>query len=134
MSRPLTDADFRALARFRHALRVFLHFSEDAARREGLTPAQHQLLLAVRGHPDEPPTISEVADFLQLRLHSCSELVRRAAERGLVRRTADTDDLRRCRVVLTPAGERHLEALSLAHRDELRRFRRELNDVLLELD
>ena len=48
MTRPLSDADYRALAQFRHALRVFLRFSEDEARAEGITPAQHQLPLAPR--------------------------------------------------------------------------------------
>src|SRR5437763_248936 len=64
----LNDADYEALARFRYALRVFLHFSEQAARAEGLTPMQHQLLLAVRGHPgEESPMIAELAESLQLR-------------------------------------------------------------------
>ena len=48
--RPLSDADYRSLAEFRHALRRFLAFSEHAARDHGLTPSQHQLLLAIRGH------------------------------------------------------------------------------------
>ena len=63
MARPtaeLDDADYQALARFRFALRVFLRFSEDAARAAGLTPNQHQLLLAVRGFPTGAPTIGEV--------------------------------------------------------------------------
>ena len=73
----LTDSDYRTLAEFRHALRVFLRFSEDAARQEGLTPNQHQLLLAIRGFPgDGPPTIGDVAEHLQLQHHSVVELVR----------------------------------------------------------
>ena len=47
----LTQADYEALAEFRYALRQFLHFSEDAARAAGLTPQQHQAMLAIKGFP-----------------------------------------------------------------------------------
>ena len=131
----LSDRDYQALARFRHALRVFQRFSEDAARRAGTTPAQHQLLLAIRGHRgDRPPVVGDIADALQLRHHSVVELIDRADAAGLVRRTADPADQRRQQVRLTDAGRELLEALSKTHRDELRRFRAEMFDVLRELD
>lgn len=135
MSRPLADVDYRALARFRHALRTFERFSETAARAAGLTPAQHQLLLAVRGHDaDGSPSTSEVAERLQLKLHSVGELVGRAEANGLIHRRPDADDGRRVLLSLTDRGDAKLAELSLEHRDELRRFRREMNDVLRELD
>lgn len=132
--RPPSDRDYQALARFRHALRVFQRFSEQAARDAGITPAQHQLLLAVRGHAgDRPPVVRELAEALQLRHHSVVELIDRAHAAGLVRRRADPDDHRRQRVELTDAGLAVLERLSKVHRDELRRFRAEMLDVLNEL-
>jgi DNA-binding MarR family transcriptional regulator len=131
----LSDRDYRALARFRHALRVFQRFSEDAARAAGTTPAQHQLLLAIRGfRGDGSPVIGDLADALQLRHHSVVELVDRADTAGLVRRSTDPVDQRRQRVELTAAGRDVLEELSVVHRDELRRFRSEMFDVLRELD
>lgn len=130
----MRDADYRTLAEFRFALRVFLRFSEDAARSAGLTPNQHQLLLAVRGAPDGPPTITEVADRLQLRHNSTVELVDRAEAAGLVQRRVDPEDRRQQRLSCTRRGERILESLSVAHRDELRRFREEMTDLLRELD
>lgn len=130
----MRDADYRTLAEFRFALRVFLRFSEDAARSAGLTPNQHQLLLAVRGAPDGPPTITEVADRLQLRHNSTVELVDRAEAAGLVQRRVDPEDRRQQRLSCTRRGERILESLSVAHRDELRRFREEMTDLLCELD
>jgi len=39
----------RALAEFHFTLRKFLHFSEEAATRVGLTQQQHQFLLPVSG-------------------------------------------------------------------------------------
>lgn len=135
IDRPLSDRDYQALARFRHALRVFLRFSEQAARDAEVTPNQHQLLLAVRGHPGgRPPVVGELAEALQLRHHSVVELVDRAETAGLVRRRIDPDDGRRQQVLLTEAGSRVLEQLSTVHRDELRRFRAEMVAVLDELD
>ena len=135
MTQPLSDAGYRSLARFRHALRTFQRFSENAARDAGLTPAQHQLLLAIRGHDGSgPPSLSDVAEHLQLKLHSAGELVGRASANGLVERWSDPEDHRRALLGLTPDGAAELAELSVQHRQELRRFRREMNDVLRELD
>jgi DNA-binding MarR family transcriptional regulator len=131
---PLSNREYRSLARFRHALRRFEAFSEAAARAAGLTPAQHQLLLAIRGHPHPRPSTSELAEVLQLRLHSVTELAARALAGGWILRESDPADARRVVWLLSEAGEGKLAALSVAHRDELRRFRREMNDVLRELD
>jgi DNA-binding MarR family transcriptional regulator len=122
----VTDAEYKALAQFRRALRSFLHFSEEAAKGAGLTPSQHQLLLAIRGaDTPQPPTIGEIADWMKLRHHSTVELIDRAESSGLVTRVPDSDDHRRQRVILTALGRRKLADLSVLHREELRRFREE---------
>ena len=133
MSAPLSDREYQALARFRHAVRVFQRFSEDAARDAGITPAHHQLMLAVRGHPGGVPIIGDLADALQLKHHSVVGLIDRAEAAGLVVRESDPDDHRRQRITLTADGMALLEQLSSTHRDELRRFRAEMVDVLDEL-
>lgn len=130
----LSDDSYRTLARFRYALRRFQRFSEEAARSVGLTPAQHQLMLAVKGW-DGPgdPTIGDLAEKLQLRHHSTVELLQRASTADLVRTIGDPRDGRIQRVVLTSRGGRLLASLSLTHRDELRRFRAEMTHLLDEL-
>lgn len=128
----LSPQDYRTLARFRRALRLFQHFSEEAARSAGLTPAQHQLLLAVKGFDGSTaPSVGDAAEWLRLRHHSAVELVDRAVAAGLLERETDPDDLRRQLLRLTDQGEQKLAALSALHRDELRRFR---DRVLTELD
>ncbi|MCB0978071.1 MAG: winged helix-turn-helix transcriptional regulator [Acidimicrobiales bacterium] len=130
----LSDDGYKALASFRYGLRRFLHFSEEAARAAGLTPAQHQLLLAVRGHDGEgPPTIGEVAEHLQLKVHSTGELVGRTVANGLLERRGDPEDGRRVLLVLTDEGRSVLDRLSVLHRDELRRFHREMDDLLVTI-
>jgi DNA-binding MarR family transcriptional regulator len=130
----ISDRDYRALARFRHALRVFLRFSEQAARRAGITPAQHQLLLAVRGFiGDGAPTTSELAELLQQRNHSVVELIDRAEAAGLLSRRVDASDARKRLIELTPRASEILAELSAVHRTELRRFRSEMEHILREL-
>lgn len=132
--RPITQRDYVALARFRRALRVFQRFSEDAARRAGITPAQHQLVLAVKGWDgSDPPSVSDLARALQLRTHSTLELLGRAEAAGLLDTTTDPADHRRQLVSVTEAGEAILASLSTLHLDELQRFRSEMNQVLREL-
>ncbi len=119
----LDDADYARLLAFRTELRGFLHWSEQQAEAIGLTPAQHQLLLAVRGHGDPAgPKIGDVATALFLRHHSTVELVDRAVDAGLVVRRADEDDHRVVRLRLTPLGARRLRKLSRLHLEELRRL------------
>lgn len=122
--RPLVDEDYRALAAFRTELRRFLSFSEGAARAAGLTPQQHQALLAVRGHPGpRPASVTDVAAALLLRTHSATELVARTEQAGLLTRGVDPDDRRRTTCTLTPRGHRVLERLTEEHRRELVRLR-----------
>src|SRR5215831_2967133 len=104
MSRPLNDGDYTGLLAFRDRLRRFLHWSEQQAVDAGVTPAQYQLLLAVRGHRGGAPTVGEVADHLLLRHHSVVGLIDRAERAGLVRRYVDSEDLRLVRLRLTPTG------------------------------
>ena len=116
----LTSEDFRNLLAFRTGLRRFLHWSQTEARGAGLTPAQHQLLVAIKGHPGSRPAISDLAASLMLRHHSTVELVDRAQAAGLVERAHDPGDGRVTRVLLTEAGEARLTQLTPAHIDELR--------------
>jgi len=123
----LPDDVYAQLLALRTGLRRFLHWSEQQAANAGLTPAQHQLLLAIRGHPDpRGPTIGEVADYLLLRHHSAVGLVDRADQHGLVVRERDPDDHRVVRLHLTEDGCRRLEALSALHLQELQRLSLEL--------
>jgi DNA-binding MarR family transcriptional regulator len=118
----LTDADYRALADFRLALRLFLAFSKQAAAKAGLTAAQHQALLAIKGLTVSGPVhVGDLAAWLGVRHHSCVGLVERLGTLGLVAKRADTRDGRRVVLKLTARAERKLAAMSAVHRDELRR-------------
>ena len=126
-----TDQDFRHSLRFRVTLRRFLRWSEEQAAEAGLTPAQHQLLMAIKGHPGPlPPAIREIADYLLLQSHSAVGLVDRAEAAGVVRRQPDPDDGRMVRVELTAKGDRLVTSLTEAHLAELRKLAGALNELL----
>jgi len=121
MGRSLTASDYRALAELRHQIRKFLHFSEQAARRAGLEPRQHQLMLSLKGLPQGVrPSIGELAERLLIQHHSAVELVNRLAKGGYVQRDRAGEDRRAVLLSLTRKGERILRELSLDHRAELR--------------
>jgi DNA-binding MarR family transcriptional regulator len=118
-----TETDYARLLAFRTALRRFDQWSRAAAEERGLTHAQHQLLLAVRGSATEGgPGIGEVAEALLVRHHTASELVDRTVALGLLERVRDRDDGRRVRLRLTTAGMGVLQDLTAVHLEELRRL------------
>ncbi|MGZ4507729.1 MAG: MarR family winged helix-turn-helix transcriptional regulator [Blastococcus sp.] len=125
-----SDADYQRLLAFRVRLRRFDQWSRGAAEERGLTHAQHQLLLAVRGHPGtRGPTIGEAAEYLLVRHSTLSELVDRAGALGLVERERDDEDHRVIRLRLTEQGHRVLTELTAAHLEELRRLAPLLGEV-----
>ncbi len=131
----LSERDYQRLLEFRTGMRRFLRWSEERASSVGITAAQHQLMLAIRGHrgPDAP-TVGDVANALLLRHHSAVGLVDRAVEAGLVERRIDTRDHRVVRLHLTPLGARKIRQLSAQHLDELRRLAPRMRSLWADLD
>src|SRR5580698_4495055 len=128
--------DFEALADFRYHIRRFLHFSEQAARRCGIEPQHHQLLLAAkgfRGEPGEGPTVGDLAERLQLRHHSTVELINRLVAEGLVERRPSPRDGREVVVSLTRSGGQILRKLSEERVRELRETGPELVRALASI-
>ena len=115
------------IAEFRACLRTFLRHSEQLARDWDLTPQRFALLLAIKGAPDgsEQLTVTELAGRLQLSRNSVTELVARAEEVGIVRRTQADHDQRVVHLTITPEGERRLMGVLVENEDA----RRELAHV-----
>jgi DNA-binding MarR family transcriptional regulator len=130
-----SQSDLRNLARFRYAIRRFLHASDQAARKAGLTPQHHQLLLGVAGFTGKGwATVGDLAEFLQVRHHSVVGLVNRAVAMGLVRREVNATDRREVHVVLTADGARKLRVLTELHHKELNAMRRGIDLPIFERD
>lgn len=103
--------DVIAVAEFRAALRQFLRRSERVARKSGLTPQRHLLLLMIKGaaNGSEQSTVTELSERLQLAQSTVTELVRRAEEAGLVEREQSQTDARVAHLRVTAEGERRLQ-------------------------
>lgn len=112
--------DYQAMAELRYHIRRFLRFSEQVAKSAEIEPQQYQVLLALKGLPwDRKPTISELAERLQIQHNSTVELIDRLVERQLAERQRDTIDQRCVIVALTAHGEALLQQLARYHRTEL---------------
>ncbi len=132
--RTVSQEDYQLLASFRYALRRFLRFSEEAALAAGITPQQHQALLAIKGFPGSHPiTIGELAERLQIQHHSVVGLTNRLASLKLARKVRSQEDRRLVCLQLLPKGEAILADLSAAHREQLRRMGPEMKTVISKL-
>src|SRR5208283_2741345 len=129
-----SKSQYEILAAFRYALRQFLHFSEAAAQSAGITPQQHQALLAIKGFPGKDRvTVGELAERLQLRHHSAVGLIDRLVAEQLVVRVPSAKDRRQVFIQLSNRGENLLAKLSSAHREQLRQVGPGLSRLLKKL-
>ena len=134
MKRRITKKEYEQLAAFRYALRQYLHFSEDAVHEVGLTPQQHQALLAIKGYPGRDAiTVGELAERLRVRHNSAVGLVDRLVNNDWVERQVGEGDRRQVYITLTDKGAHILEDLSAVHREELRRIAPQLHAFLTDL-
>jgi DNA-binding MarR family transcriptional regulator len=132
--RPLSDPEYLALAEFRYQLRRFLRHMEEASRQLGANPQQYQLVLAIKGLPGEiAPTISHLAERMQLNHNSMVELVDRCEEHNLLRRSRSATDRRQVTLSIVPEGEALLRKLGVSARQELRDSGPMLVEAILRL-
>ena len=118
--RPLSEPEYLALGEFRYQLRRFLRHMEEASRLLGVNPQQYQLILAIKGLPKNAvPTISQLAERMQLNHNSMVELVDRCEENRLIRRARSASDRRQVTLSITPDGELLLRKMGVAARQEL---------------
>lgn len=122
-NKPMSKREFETLSNFRYQLRRFVHWSEDLTRRAGVTNLQYLLMLHVRGFAGrEWATITELAERLQAKHHGVVALVTRCEKLGFVERRPGRSDGREVEIHLTDKGERTIERLARAHREELLRL------------
>jgi DNA-binding MarR family transcriptional regulator len=117
----LLDAEYVALAEFRYQLRRFSRNMEEQVRKLGVNPQQYQVVLALRGLPaGQAPTVTRLAERMQLNHNSMVELIDRCEHAGLLRRTRSDADRRQVTLAITGRGEALLRKLGRAAREELR--------------
>jgi len=131
----ITKTEYEVLAEFRYTLRWFMSFSERAAKEVGITPQQHQALLAIKGFPGrEQITISELSERLQIKHHSAVGLINRLEAEKLITRSPNQKDRRKVFISLTRRGIAILGRLSQIHREELQRLTPQLRLFLKRIN
>ncbi len=116
-----------ALRFINQELRISAHAAE---RRLGISAAQLFALQELAEKPAE--SLSELAARTYTRHSSASEVVSRLVERGLVSRERSTDDSRRVRLSVTPAGRTLLRGAPDAPESRLLASARRLSRARLE--
>lgn len=121
-SKLLSTSEYIALAEFRYQLRRYLRHMEEHARGSGNHPQQYQLLLAIKGLPlARVPSVTILAERMQMNHNSMVELADRCEKRGLIRRVRESDtDRRQVTLAITQEGEKILRQQASASRQELR--------------
>ena len=105
--------DYRALGDLRYHIRRFVRVREVAARAAGVEPRQYLLLLQVKAlEGRQPPTVTVLAERLQITHHAVVQLVDRLARRNMVRRQRGDGDRRHVVIALRPRGETVLRRLA----------------------
>src|SRR3546814_950077 len=91
-----------------------------------------QAMLAIRA-AHEPATVGVVAERLSMKPLSATGLIDRLEAAGLVSRHSSAQDRRLSVLELTPRAHALLFSLSATHRDEIRRLKPLLTELLLKL-
>lgn len=121
MGKPITTAEYQALAELRYLIRKFVREGDAVSTAIGLEPQQYLLLLMIRGIPEgQEATVSILAERLALKHHSVVELIDRLEAHGYVRRNRSREDRRSVLVSLLPRGEKMLEQVAQHRISELR--------------
>jgi len=120
-SKLLSHSEYIALAEFRYQLRRYLRHMEEEARSKGHHHQQYQLLLAIKGLPlSRVPTVSVLAERMQMNHNSLVELADRCEKLHLIERVRSGIDRRQVTLAITPEGEKVLRQQASASRTELR--------------
>lgn len=88
-------------------------------------------MLTIKGFPGRDyVTISELAEWLQIKHNSAVGLVNRLAAQELVMRNTGTEDRRQVYISLTERGIDMLSELTAAHKTEVQRVRTTLEELM----
>ena len=117
----LDPETLRGLAGIRFTIRRFLAASEAITKLGGVTPLQHQALLAIHTWDGGRMSVKDLADQLLIPHHAAVQLVDRLEKSGLAERTRSSEDRRKVLVTLTGKGKRLLDRLASLHLAEMLR-------------
>lgn len=119
---------FAGIAEAHHVIRKVFRLVDEQAKRGGLDPLEHKLLIQVFGAPGAPLPVRDLAERLDVSSALASRLLKGLVERGLVHRSPGDTDRRVTRVAITPVGRELLAAVDRNVRQAVDDFQHTLTD------
>ncbi|VCU68628.1 MarR family protein [Pigmentiphaga humi] len=116
-----------AVADARYLMRLAFRMIDDEARRAGVEPLEHQLLVQLQGSRDGTRSVSELAVRLDVSLALSSRLAARLERRELVVRIPSSADRRVTLIRATAAGNDVVHTVSAAVQRRFRHLRAEFS-------
>nr|WP_184468013.1 MarR family winged helix-turn-helix transcriptional regulator [Rhizobium esperanzae] len=127
----LHEGDYEALANLRYRIRRFRQFSAKEAQRLGLTPQQHQALLAIKGQPaGKKMSTRMLAERLLMDRKVADGLVQEFVGKAYIETDPAAAGPSKQFVRLTSKAEGALDRLASAHLFEIRKMAPELMQAL----
>lgn len=120
---------FGGIAEAHYVIRKVFRLVDEQAKKTGLEPLEHKMLVQVFGAPGGPLSVHEAATRLDVSAALASRLVTSLAGRGLVERTPAAGDRRVTRLAVTAAGRATLAAIDRDVRRYVDLFQQELSDA-----
>ncbi len=125
------EHEYAALAELDYRIRVFLRSGDERARKAGLDPIEHQLLLAFKQCVQrQAGGLREVRERLGLPQQRIVDLVNRLVKKRLLERRKSSRGGRTTFLQLTSAAETALALVSAREREHLRMHAPELIRIL----
>jgi DNA-binding MarR family transcriptional regulator len=119
---------FHGVAEARYVIRRVFRIVDEQAKSVGLEPLEHQALIQIFGSPTTLRVI-DFAERLDIAAAFASRLVKRLAEKGLVERSASTDDRRSTFVEVTDRGRELLAEIDSKVEVHVAYFQQQLSDA-----
>ena len=120
---------FHAISEAHHIIRKVFRLVDEQAKRAGLDPLEHKLLIQVFGAGEQGLRVNAAAARLDIASALASRLVKRLQDKGLVVRSSGGSDRRAIRVAATDAGREVLARVDRDVRRQVGHFQEQLTDA-----
>lgn len=120
---------FHGISEAHYVVRKVFRLVDEQAKRGGLDPLEHKLLIQIFGAGDERLRVNEAAARLDIPPALASRLIKRLQDKGFVVRSTGGEDRRTTQVAATDAGREVLAAIDRDVRRHVNHFQEQLSDA-----
>ena len=126
---PAFQKYFQGIAEAHYVIRKVFRIVDEEARKAGLDPLEHKLLIQVFGEVGKPLSVNDTALRLDIAAAFVSRLVKALEAKGLITRSSSERDRRRIELRVTSEARDLLGAIDRAVRHHVDYFAAGLTDA-----